>query len=462
MSVGINAGNGWQEVSFDLLMKASASFLLSASMDGSVLKLSSGSVLLDVEWSVEDGGNEAELDAGKNEFLKDVERDIEAMIRRITGQLDVIDYWRLNALLFRNGQRSMPDTFACPGDVTMLGELAPALTAFAIDPIEKVLIADGTQALTLTPAPQPGQAVTWEVKALPGDPENPVGPGQLGEVVGGVYKAPKADTIAGTLRQVIITAKVGDSSSSALFTIIPKAVAVRPLLLNALYSTGSAPQRYVLEGGSVGSALTWDKGAGFKGELRDPTDAERTELNIPDDKNVKVYVAPTRSPDSGPVLGALMQLDQVRVSSAGRTETIDITVLWSAAAATLKITAQGTALKLVLAVQGWGGDPVDLPPDQTKWFVAKGKGNLNETTGTYQPGDAEDDYVIIAGVDTATGSWKYAVVPMPYTAEDALAFEEVSKALQPVQIEKVEYTAEQIKAMEEVKKAFSGLNPVEG
>ncbi|WP_336331934.1 hypothetical protein [Pseudomonas putida] len=456
---GVNAGQGWSTGSYNLMMRARARFPMLARMDDSVLNLFPEYVELEAEWWGENGENEGELEAGKHEFLKDIERDIKGIISRLTGQLDVIEYWRLNALLFRNGQRSMPDTFACPGDVTLLGELAPALTAFAISPIEKVLVADGTQALTLTPAPQSGQAVTWEVKALPDDPENPVGPGQLGEVSGGVYKAPKADTIAGTFRQVIITATVGDSSSSALFTIVPKAVAVRPRLLNALYSETTS-QRYVLEGGSVGSALTWDKGAGFKGELRDPTAAERTELNIPDDKNVKVYVAPTRSPDSGPVLGALMQLDQVQVSGAGRTETIDITVLWNGTSATLKVAAQGTALKLVLAVQGWGEDPADLPPDQTKWFVAKGKGNLNETTGIYQPGADEDDYVIIAGVAIATGLWNYAVLPMPYTVEDALAFEEVSKALQPVQLERVEYTAEQIKAMEEVKQAFSSLKPV--
>ncbi|MFV3405045.1 hypothetical protein ACNFIC_13940 [Pseudomonas sp. NY15463] len=455
IEIGMRINGRWEVYKYDLSMEGGADFFMETYMDGGVLRLrSTQGIVMKIKWNI----GSAEHEGARASFESDVEEYIKSIISRISGRVNVIDYWRMNALLFREGQRTVPDTFASPGDVLMLGELAPTLTAFAIDPIETSLTAEGTQKLTLTPRPQPGDKVTWEVKALPDDPEKPVGAAQLGEIVNEVYKAPKAETISGTFRQVIITATVGDNSSSALFTVVPSAVAVRPNLLNALYSNDQNAQRYVLEGGSVGSELVWTKGPGFKGELRDPTPAEYSELNIPRDRNVKVYVAPKRAPDSGPVLGALMQLDQVQVSGGGRTETIDITVLWGPAAATLKVAAQGSALQLVLAVQGWGGAPVDLPPDQTKWFVAKGKGNLDEAKGIYQPAADEGDYVIIAGVGMATGAWNYVVLPMPYTAEDALVLEEVTKALRPLQVETVEYTAEQIEAMEGVKKAFSVLS----
>ncbi|MFJ4053995.1 hypothetical protein ACIPZC_11085 [Pseudomonas sp. NPDC089743] len=382
---------------------------------------------------------------------------IEAAMASILGRIEVVDLLRLNGLIFRNGQRSVMDMLEAPGDISMLGELAPALTTFAIDPIETTLIAGGSQPLTLTPEPRPG-TVEWTVKARRDDPENPGGPEQLGEIVDGVYKAPKADTIAGAFRQVIITATVGDNSSSALLTVVPKAVAVRPMLLNALYSNREQPQRYVLEGGSVDSELVWAKGAGFKGDLRDPTAGEYDELKIPRDKQVKVYVAPQRDPDAGQVLGALMQLDQVQVTGGNRTETIDITVLWLPTTATVKVEAQeGGALKLVLAVQRWGGGEQDLLPGDTKWFVAKGKGTLNEAAGIYNPGADEGDYVIIAGVDKNDGNWSYAVLPMPYTSEEAQAFHEVNQAIDGANAN-APYTAEQLEAMDAVKKAFSSLS----
>lgn len=424
-------------------------------VEGGTISVSKGTATVSFDFHV-DYENDQVLKAVsdmKGEITSKIKQQLEAAFESMVGKIEIVDLLRFNGLLFRNGQRSTAERVEAPGDISMLGELAPTLTAFGIDPIEKRLIAGGTQQLTLTPKPQPGETVTWEVKALPDDPEAPVGPEKLGEVVNEVYKAPKAETIAGRFRQVIITATVGDSSSSALFTIVPKAVAVRPNLQNALFSLPGVPQRYVLEGGSVESVLDWTTGTGFKGELRDPLPSEFDELNIPRDKNTKVYVAPAKDPDFGEVLGALMHLDQVHVTGAGRTETIDITVLWHATTATLKVEAQGDALKLVLAVQSWGGGPVDLPPDQTIWFVAKGKGTLDETVGTYKPAADEGDYVIIAGVGRASGQWNYAVLPMPYTADEAKIFHEVNNAIKGTNT-RVAHTAEQLQAMEEVKKIF--------
>ncbi|WP_306578874.1 hypothetical protein [Pseudomonas sp.] len=452
--MGVFVGGRWDRASGSLHMQMKASCFLKAEMEGSSLVLKAEQVITEGRWANEDGLEDENAKEGWRRFVSHLERQVALLLGGITGKLEVLDFWRLNGLLFRNGQRSVPETFAAPGDVGMFGELAPTLTAFAIDPIEKKLIAGAKQPLTLTP--QPDGEVTWEVKALPDDPENPEGPEQLGEVVGGVYGAPQAETIKGTFRQVIITATAGENTSSALFTIVPKAVAVRPILQNALYSNPGKPERYVLEGGSVEAVLTWTEGAGFKGELRDPLPAEYDELNIPRDKNTKVYVAPEKDPDSGPVLGALMQLDQVHVTGAGLTQTIDITVLWTPTSATLKVEAQGEALKLVLAVQSWGGDPVDLPPAGTKWFVAKGTGTLDEVAGTYKPGADEGDYVIIAGVGIASGNWNYAVLPMPYTVDEAKAFHEMNESMNATNA-RAAFTAEQIQGMEEVKKAFSSL-----
>ena len=351
----------------------------------------------------------------------------------IQADIEVINLLRLNGLIFRNGQRSLAETCDVPGDVTMLGDLVPTLTAFAIDPMQKTLSAGSKQRLTLSP--EPSGSVVWEVKALPGESG---GPEELGTAPGGEYTAPAADKITGAFRQVIVTATAGTDSSSALLTIVPKAVAVRPKLLSARYSTAQRDERYVLEGGSVDASLVWEKGPGFKGELRDPTPAEYEELVIPRDKNVKVYVAPQLSPDPGKVVGALMQLDQVEVTGAGRTETIDISVVWVVPAATLKVRKEGEALRLVLAVQSWGGDETELTPAQTQWFKVKGAGSIDDTSGTYQPGQDEGDYVIIAGIDKSspTPVWNYAVLPMPYSEAQAAMFIEANEAFNRLQAER--------------------------
>ncbi|NTY91377.1 hypothetical protein [Pseudomonas putida] len=427
--MAIYADGYWHRSGGPLALDLTASCSFSISMKDGVLILTKGPVTVDGTWGwYDDGEYDEEVLESWGIFKSYVEGLITEVFERFEGKLEVVDLMRLNGLLFRNGQRSVMDTLSVPGDISMLGELAPILTAFAIDPIEKTLVPEATQKLTLTP--EPDAEVKWEVKALPDDPENPEGPEQLGEIVNDIYTAPKADTIAGTFRQVIITATVGDISSSALFTVVPKSVEVRPMLLNALFSLPDQPRRYVLEGGSIEAVLAWTKGAGFKGDLRDPTDAEYDELKIPRGKRVKIYVAPEKDPETDPGLGELMQLDQVLVTGGHHTEVIDITVLWKpASSSTVKVEAQGEALKLVLTDQKWGEPVRDLTPAETTWYVGKGTGIVDKETGIYKSGAEEGDYVIIAGVSNITENWNYAVVPMPYTPEEAQAFHEVNQAM---------------------------------
>ena len=357
---------------------------------------------------------------------------LEAVFEQISGRVEVIDLLRLNGLLFRNGQRSVADTLDIPGDVSMLGDLVPMLTSFAIDPLDKVLVAGGQQKFTLQPKPL--DAVTWTVKGADGSTDKDL----VGEIHEGVYKAPSADKIPGTFRNVIVTATAtaGENSSSAQLTIVPKAVAVRPNLLSARFSTESAPQRYVLEGGGVDAVLTWDKGANFKGELRDPTAAEYDELLIPKGKNCKVYVAPYKPDPLGSGQDRLLQLDQVQVSGSGRMETIDVITAWSGMAASLKVKLEeGGALKLTLAVSGWEGER-DLTPDETVWFKVLGSGAIAPATGVYTPGATEGDYVVIAGASKADMRWTYSVLPMPYTEADVRAFAEVNKAFNRLHAER--------------------------
>ena len=405
-------------------VKFDARCVLRTVLEEGVITLEKGDVSISGRVYIDgDPEMDAKVKRKFEEFSNIVKKQLKEAFDGIAGKIQVIDLLRLNGLLFRNGQRSVADTLNIPGDVSSLGELAPTLTSFAIEPLGKALVAGGQQKFTLDPKPQ--ENVTWTVKAADdGSTDKTL----VGEVIDGLYKAPAADKIPGTFRNVIVTATAGENSSSAQLTIVPKAVAVRPNLLTARFSTEKEPQRYVLEGGGVDAVLTWDKGANFKGELRDPTDAEYGELLIPKDKNCKVYVAPYKPGTPGSGQDRLLQLDQVRVSGAGRTENIDVITAWSGMAASLKVKLEaGGALKLTLAVAGWEGEE-DLTPDQTVWFKVLGSGAIDPATGVYTPGATEGDYVVIAGATKVGLTWTYSVLPMPYTEADAQAFAEVNEA----------------------------------
>lgn len=129
-----------------------------------------------------------------------------------------------------------------------------------------------------------------------------------------------------------------------------------------------------------------------------------------------------------------MQLDQVRVSGGGRTETIDIITAWDMPSATMTVDAVGNALKLTLTVASWEGDDEVLPPEKTQWYKVLGTGKIDDAKGTYTPGADEGDYVIIAGVAKQSGlSWNYSVLPMPYTEVEAQVFAEVNEAFDRLQ-----------------------------
>lgn len=334
-----------------------------------------------------------------------------------------VDLLRLNSLLFRSEQVATPSLLELPGDVSLLGYLAPKQTAFAIDPLEKVVVAGSTLQLNLNPPPV--GSVSWSVKGLPGEE------GEVGDAPGGLYQAPAADQITGTVKRVIVTATVDDHSSSALLSVVPKAVAVRPNLLRAFYSTADKPQRYVVEGGAVDTTLEWTLSDNSLGSLRAPGPGD-SDLEIPKDKNVRIYVAPEKPADRDPGIAKLMHLDQVLVTGAGRTEIIDVPVAWVAAPAIITVSKAGEGLELVLSFEGEDGEVI-IEPDETDWYTVKGTGRVDPATGIYTPGADEGDYAIIAGAlknSPVISIWNYTVVPLPYTEAEAACTAQMRQLVQ--------------------------------
>lgn len=320
-----------------------------------------------------------------------------------------LDVLRLNGLLFRSNQVAEPQLVRTPGDLSLLGTLAPKFTAFAIEPLEASIGAGTSQDFALTTPPN--GPVTWTVKPVPGSE------GEIGSIKDGTYTAPTRDKITGASKQVIVEAQSGDSISRALVTVVARKVSAYPLLQVAHYSPEppTKPRTYLLIGGSLDEQLQWSMGGGAKGALREPN-ADDDNLEIPPGANARIYEAPTHQPGAANTIGRVLQLDTVRVSAGGETDVFDILIAWFPVTGVLKAT-QPEEGKLALELWTPGGmmDPELIPPDAVDWYTVRGAGNIDEKTGVYTINEKDSDYVILAAIEkTRPNTWDYVVLPLPY------------------------------------------------
>lgn len=327
---------------------------------------------------------------------------------------------RLNGLLFRGANVATPRTLLLPGDLSLLGDLSPKLTTFAIEPLESVVSTGQDSTVTLKLNPAPSGAVDWQVKTLEGET---VG---AGTIVNGVYTPPAAESISGTYKRVIATATASGSTSSALITVVPNSVSIYPYFLIAQFKSPDKPApRYVLVGGDIKNELVWSMDSGSKGSQRLPVDDD-SDLDIPTDKNVRIYVSPEKEPGQAGEVEALVHLDRVQVSAGGLTQWIDVIIPWTTASARVKstTTSNGGLQLAIVYDNAETGEEEELKPEETKWKVLLGKSTVDPQTGIYQPAADEGPYIIVAGRETPAeriAIWGYKVLVLSADPKRAIA-----------------------------------------
>ncbi|WP_028694917.1 hypothetical protein [Pseudomonas cremoricolorata] len=360
-----------------------------------------------------------------DQVLPVLETKIQGKFDSFTGAIEKagpsIDVLRLNGLLFRSDNAVTPESVRAPGDLSLLGTLAPKLTAFAIEPLNPTIAASTRQAFELKPAP--AGTPTWAVEHLPG------GQGEKGSIEDGLYTPPTSAQISGTSLRVLISAKVGDKVAYSLVTVVPKSIAVFPFLQTVNFATvPSNPPRHVLVGGALDAALQWRTTDGFKGKIRPAEPYGRdADLSIPQGMDVRVYEAPVHSPGAPGTAGMMIQRDRVEVTGHGATAGIDLLVPWQSPTATIKVVKQGAGLKLSLWVASWTGGEVEVPVANTMWFTIVGSKAVDPATGVYPPGDT-GDYTVLAAADKTSNvlTWGYISLPLPYD----LNYEQLLKYVQ--------------------------------
>ncbi len=366
--------------------------------------ISSEADFWDSEWAFYDDYCDI---AAKDYLLPRVEAELKKFTQQFqsfAGMSIPFNLLRLNGLLFRGPDVATPRTLLLPSELSLLGDLAPRVTTFSIEPLEALIVAGvgSTQAFKLEPTMD--GTVVWDVKPLKGES------GEVGSIENGVYSPPAVESIEGAYKRVIVTATVSGSTSSALVTVVPNSVSVHPYLQVANFNT-EAPDRpvprYVFTGGDVDHSLSWSMVSGSKGTIRRAEESDN-DLELPEDQDFRIYVSPPYSPGEKDEVEELVQLDRVQVSAGGVKQWIDVIIPWEIVSANVRATPVEAGLKLTI-VNG----QKELPTADTKWKVLLGTGDIDRETGIYSPGPDEGPYIIVAGRDTYgnfTTAWGYTAL----------------------------------------------------
>ncbi|MGH8486658.1 MAG: hypothetical protein ACRESP_19840, partial [Pseudomonas sp.] len=240
-----------------VIMTFTATYSFNVVQEGGkpVIKLelddSDTAVLLDlVEW----GSNVSWKEELKAEVRKNGPPKFRVAMEPLHEQLKsmtaTVDAFRLNNLLFRGNNIVTPRGAYLPGDLTLLGDLAPDRTRLVVSPTEVVVAGGKSQQFTSNLE----GAVNWSVENLPGESSDP---GTINPQTG-VYQAPSsADLRTDGFRRVIVSATQDDMTSKALVSLVESQVSIYPSVL--VMEVGGA--KHSLAAGSADkSPLKWELG----------------------------------------------------------------------------------------------------------------------------------------------------------------------------------------------------------
>ncbi|MGK0151847.1 hypothetical protein [Pseudomonas putida] len=399
-------------------------------LDNGSLRVEAGAAVeeADITTDVSVGFNYASgyyvLTKCKNRFID----PIRATFRSITSALDKagieVDVFRLNGLIFRSEDVATPRDGEFADDFALMGDLTPKY-ALALTPFEKNIVSGDT--FKYDDLPEDLGEVVWTLRALPNESSM-----NLGSIVKGLYTPPSASEIEGAYKRVIVTATAGDKKSSALVTVVPASISIYPYFLVASFDPDKEDvptPRYLLVGGDIKNDLTWSMAAGSKGTQREPMDGDG--LDIPEGKNVRVYLSPKRAPGAPGTVEALVQLDRVEVSAGGLKQSIDVIVPWSTVTGSIRAVQTEHGGKRIVKLELWYynaeyGEDFKLEPAEILWGVLRGEGTIDSSTGYYEIQDSEGPYIIVASRQKAgVGNpiWSYSVIVLSNTAKRAIAVE---------------------------------------
>lgn len=354
------------------------------------------------------------INNAKDHFHKQLEaftfEILDTYCAALTTESATIETLFLHNLLFQSHLVATPQLMEAPGDLTLLGTLAPEKLHFALHPVTSIISANSTLQFVLESAPPD---VTWSVEMLPG--EN----GERGIIsAGGLYRAPSPSSIPAQGRRVKVIARKDQYVAQALIYLVRSNISVYPTLQVAQHSH----IRYLLVAGSGdGTPLNWDVTPTSLGSVRAVTSQDRLDMNIPADQDVQIYVSPPVPTAFSAGWQEALQLDQVTVTGqSGPPQLIDILIPWKNPASWFVTEHIQGGVRLRMWVQGISG-AIELKPDEADWYVVKGIGEIKD--GVYIPGATPESYAIIAAIEKDDRFLNYAYIVLPFALIDLKTLE---------------------------------------
>lgn len=278
------------------------------------------------------------------------------------------------------------DQFA-PREIALFGAVNPALTAFAVDPMEHTLAAASTPKQFNTVPAHPGK-LRWACEPV----LDTVASDQIGNINPdtGLYTPPRGEDFDGAFVRVRIHAEHKDTGfkSSALVTVVKSRVQINPLA----YVT-QVKGTVNLQAGYLGDAnnLKW-------------ADPEYGEVNA-SGKNA-VYTAPGTMPPLDPDYPddlAAFTVDKIVLSEAGASSAGHTALVITESAIKLpmqilrEVDPVAGTVKLTAVINGRPQDPSKI-----QWDVKYGSGAVAPATGVYTHDTSSSDQfaLITATFDT--------------------------------------------------------------
>lgn len=320
-----------------------------------------------------------------------------------------VDAFRLNGLLFPNESAVVPSFVGLPGDLTILGDLAPDLTAYRLSEDEVVVVAQGTHNFTVVPA---NSKLTWSVAALAGEPDGEANIGKI--TANGQYTAPAAASFGFAFRRVIVTATDGTWTGKALVHLVAAPVSVFPLV-NVVNLTSADDQGYLVWAASTNAAV-------LTGNITGNAGGTLTRTDDPDVQQAWRYKAPAVFPSDGTSkLEKVLRVDRVEVSQGGGQAVVCEMILTKTPKQEyfFKHEAVQDGVQFSFWLTNDDNQDVELSDEGVEWVLVCGHGVLDEH-GKYTPSTTTvDHYVVVVAIDLEGGRtmmWNFKILPLPLVA----------------------------------------------
>lgn len=288
-------------------------------------------------------------------------------------------------------------------DSVMFGHIAPNKLEFTLSTPQPVLLQGSVHQFALS---NPDVNVTWRLSNIHGETSH------LGSINGsGRYVAPSAAAISGSQLRVVVTATAGQTTASALVTVVKKSMELSPRMA----SVKVGPEGFIkpTAKGLLGITPVWGSVPAGRGQLE----------AVPGEPDARYY-----RPVGAPTQGVIVDVVPITVTAGGVTETSHVVVMHQDNAALKPIAKNFTSRTVELDIpipsasasasaSASGGSSSSSSDSEVEWKVVAGSATIDSRGVLTADADPAVPFVVVTAVADVTNPWiviwGYVVLSLP-------------------------------------------------